>query len=275
MKTLKISLLLTILLFGFNSCKKEEVLGFVFPVSDDVKLGAQVEAEIASKPAEYKVLDPAAYPAAYAQIQRITNNILNSGQVFHKTVFPWKVKIIQDDATLNAFCTPGGYIYVYTGIIKYLDTEDQLAGVMGHEIAHADRRHYVNQQIKNGATQFLISVVAGDKGAIGQLAGDFISKASSLAYSRADETDADNKSVEYLSGTATPKYACNSAGAFFQKLVDGGKADCNAITGFFSTHPCPENRVANINKQATEKQCSTTPSGSAEYAIFKASLPAN
>jgi len=253
------------LVFTFISCKKEEVLGFVFPESEDVKLGAQVEREIASKPSEYPLLEET-NTVAYAQIRRITNNILNSGKVYYKTTFPWKVKIIKDDATLNAFCTPGGYIYVYTGLIKFLDTEDQLAGVMGHEIAHADRRHYVNQQIKNGATQFLISAVGGDKNIIGQV----VQNMTGLAFSRSDETDADNQSVIYLSETP---YACNSAGAFFQKLVDGGKADCNALTGFFSTHPCPDKRVENINKKATERQCKTVPSGSTEYAVFKASLP--
>jgi len=262
-------LFIAALLFGFISCKKEEVLGFVFPESEDVKLGAQVEAEIAKDSSAYPVLDKEKYPKAYAQIERITANILSSGKVYYKDKFPWKVKIIKNDATLNAFCTPGGYIYVYTGLIKYLETEDQLAGVMGHEIAHADRRHYVNQQIKNGATQFLISAVGGDKNVIGQV----VQNMTGLAFSKADETDADNQSVIYLSGTTTPKYACNSAGAFFDKLEKGGKADCNALTGFFSTHPCPDKRVENINKQATDAGCSTTPSGSPEYAVFIASLP--
>jgi len=63
----------------------------------------------------------------------------------HKDDFAWQVKIIDDPETLNAFATPGGYIYVYTGLIKFLDTEDQLAGVMGHEIAHADLRHSTRQ----------------------------------------------------------------------------------------------------------------------------------
>lgn len=253
----------------FVSCSRKDAIAFVFPVADDVKLGEQVDAQLASDPAKYPILDETKYPVAYAQIRRITTNILNSGKVTYKDAFAWKVKIIKDDATLNAFCTPGGYIYVYTGIIKYLDTEDQLSGVMGHEIAHADQRHYINQQIKNGATQLLISVVGGDKNAIGQVA----SQLASFAYSRADETDADNQSVLYLSGTTAPKYACNSAAVFFQKLEDGGKANCNLLTGFFSTHPCPANRVANINKKSTEMGCSTAASGSAEYAVFKSSLP--
>ena len=59
--------------------------------------------------------------------------------------FDWELKIIHDDETLNAFCAPGGYIYVYTGLIKFLAHEDNLAGVIGHEIAHADLRHSTQQ----------------------------------------------------------------------------------------------------------------------------------
>ena len=53
-----------------------------------------------------------------------------------------RVRIIDNDETLNAFCLPGGFIYVYTGLIKYLDSEDHLAGVLGHEIAHADQSEW-------------------------------------------------------------------------------------------------------------------------------------
>lgn len=268
-KYFAISIISLSVLFLFNSCKKEDVLALVFPVADDIKLGLQVSNEIAANPTEYPVLSSSQYPVAYQQLNRITSNILNSGNVSHKDIFAWEIKIIKDDNTLNAFCTPGGYIYVYTGIIKFLETEDQLAGVLGHEIAHADRRHYVNQQIKNGATQLLISAVGGDNNAIGKMVAGVLS----LKYSRDDETDADNYSVKYLSGSSNPKYACNSAGAFFQKLLDSGQGDCNALTGFFSTHPCPEKRVENINKKATDQGCSTTPSGSTEYAVFKNSLP--
>ena len=251
------------------TCSKKDAIEYVFPVSDDIKLGAQVETQLAADPATYPLLDKAKYPAAYENLQRITENILNSGKLQYKDKMAWKIYIIQKDDVLNAFCTPGGYIYVYTGIIKYLDTEDQLAGVMGHEIAHADQRHYINQTIKNGATQMLVNAVLGDKSSITQMVSGFLG----FAYSRADETDADAKSVEYLSGTTNPKYACNSAGAFFQKMVDGGKADCNALTGLFQTHPCPEKRVEKINTKATTMGCSTTPSGSTKYAEFKSSLP--
>ena len=70
-------------------------------------------------------------------------------------------RLIDDDKTLNAFCTPGGFIYVYTGLIKFLDSEDQLAGVMGHEIAHAALRHSTRQMTKVYGVQTLLQVATG------------------------------------------------------------------------------------------------------------------
>src|SRR5688500_3619638 len=100
----------------------------VFSIQDDKELGKQLEEEIASNPVEYPVLDPAQYSTAYGHLIRMRDEILNSGNVEHKDDFEWNVKIIRDDSTLNAFCAPGGYIYVYTGLIKFLETEDELAG---------------------------------------------------------------------------------------------------------------------------------------------------
>ena len=107
------------------------ITNFLFPVSHDVQLGAQLKYEIESNPTEYPILDSVQYPEAYYHLYRLRDSILNTGAVTHADDFSWELKIIHDDNVLNAFAAPGGYIYVYTGLIKYLDTEDQLAGVMG------------------------------------------------------------------------------------------------------------------------------------------------
>lgn len=93
-----------------------------FTIDDDIKLGQQLRDEIAKNPKEYPVLDEKQYPQAYAHLRRITNAILNSGSIRYKDKFAWELKIIHNDKTLNAFVAPGGYIYVYTGLIKFLDT---------------------------------------------------------------------------------------------------------------------------------------------------------
>ncbi|MCU0429920.1 MAG: M48 family metalloprotease [Cytophagaceae bacterium] len=265
----KIALILFSSLLVLNpSCKKKNGDGGInlFSLEDDKKLGAQVAAEIAANPAEYPILSETSYPTAYSHLRRITNSILNSGRVNHKDDFDWTVKIIRNDTILNAFCTPGGYIYVYTGIIKYLDTEDQLAGVMGHEIAHADRRHSTDAMTREYGLSILFDIVLGkNQGKLTEIAKGL----SSLKYSRGNESEADEYSVIYLSGTG---YQCNGAGGFFQKLLDANSGNCEA-GGFLSTHPCPDNRVQAINEKATLLGCTTTPYTGTTYQDFKNSLP--
>jgi beta-barrel assembly-enhancing protease len=232
-------------------------------ISQDIQMGQASVQQIESQPSEYPVLDSASYPAAYAHIYRIRDNILNSGKVYYKNDFPWRVRIIRDDNTLNAFCTPGGYIYVYTGIIKYLDNEMQLAGVMGHEIAHADRRHSANQMLKAYGVQTLIDILtSGTTQQLAELGANLLA----LSFSRSDETEADDYSVRYLLGT---EYDPQGAKYFFQKI-----GNSQGVPEFLSTHPNPDNRVANI--ESTWK-CLGSGGNSGtfteRYQEFKNSLP--
>ena len=118
----------------------------VFSIDQDIELGRQVSQEINNNPSEYPILREQGNEQVYRYIRQLTDRILSSGKVAHRNEFAWEVKIIDDPETLNAFATPGGYIYVYTGLIKFLDSEDELAGVMGHEIAHAAQRHRTDDQ---------------------------------------------------------------------------------------------------------------------------------
>jgi len=193
------------------------------------------------------LVDEAKNPELYQEVFKIRDAILASGKVTYKDEFAWQVKIIDDPNTLNAFAAPGGFIYVYTGIILFLDSLDHFAGVMGHELAHADRRHATNQMIKNSGVQLLLEIALGENGgAVAQVAQGLVG----LSFSRKDETDADEWSVEYLCNT---QYQSNGAAGFFEKLVDNGQA--GGTPEFLSTHPSPDNRVEDINAHANELGC--------------------
>lgn len=246
------------------SCDKNQNFNLM-SVEDDKKLGLQVSQEIASKPSEYPILDDKQFPGAYQKINEITNKLKTTGKLAYKDEFAWDVKIIRDDNIKNAFCTPGGYIYVYTGLIKYLNSEDQLAGVMGHEMAHADLRHTSRQLTKSYGYQFIIDAILGESsGAIAQIAIGL----KTLQNSREFEREADDKSVELLSGTS---YACNGTAGFFEKLIAEGNSP--STPQWLSTHPNPDNRVEAINKKADALQCSKTPISPDTYGQFKAMLP--
>lgn len=235
----------------FWSCDKNGDLVF-FSIENDKQLGEQVAAEIEADES-YVILSPEEYPEAYSYLQAMTDDILASDKVTYKDEFAWKIHIIDDDV-LNAFCTPGGYIYVYTGLIKYLERADDLAGVMGHEIAHADQRHSSKQLQRSYGIQVLLSIALGnDAGQLAQVAGQIAGTGAILKFSRDAESEADDYSVEYLSDT---DYACNGAYSFFQKLIDE-KATGNT-PAFLSTHPDPEERVEDINAKADEIGCDKT-----------------
>lgn len=258
-------LVCTTVMLSFNGCKKDGGLNF-FTIEDDKNFGAQVETEINSS-GQYNILDRTAYASQYAYLENIKQQILNSGQVTHANDFTWKLYIIKDDATQNAFCTPGGYIYVYTGLIKYLDNASSLAGVIGHEMAHADKRHSTQQLTAQYGFSLLVSVIAGTTGQ-DQLA-QIVGSLSSLAYSRDHEKEADKYSVIYLCPT---QYRADGAADFFQKIIDSGAPQPPA---FLSTHPSPDNRVANIQGEKAERNCTGNPATTVEYndyTAFKASL---
>jgi beta-barrel assembly-enhancing protease len=245
---------------------------FMPDISQDVVMGKQTDDEIRSNPKEFPLLPEQGNQEVYSYVRNITRKILNSGTVEHAKDFAWEVKIINDPKTLNAFCTPGGYIYVYTGLIKYLDSEDQLAGVMGHEIAHADKRHSMQQMVDLYGVQLLTAIAAGaataGKDTNTQKTAQQIAQMSSavigLKFSRNHETEADNLSVAYLCGTDY-----NSAGAagFFKKI--GNQA---GAPEFLSTHPSPPNRVQNIEAQAAAKNCPGRSTNEGQYQRIKSLL---
>ncbi|MGH1339199.1 MAG: M48 family metalloprotease [Aureispira sp.] len=224
----------------------------VFTVQQDKDLGAQLAQEIASNPTEYPLLDEAQYPLVYTYMRAMRDEILNSPEVKFKDEFTWELKIIQDDNTLNAFAAPGGYIYIYTGLIKYLDKVDHLAGVLAHEIAHADQRHSTSQMTKQYGLEMLVAIAS--RNATAAQLGQVASGLTQLGFSRADETDADAHSVDYLESS---KYACNGAAGFFEKLIAQGQS--GGTPAFLSTHPNPDNRVDKINEGADDAGCSKGP----------------
>lgn len=231
----------------------------LFTVDQDMKLGAQVAKEIESNPNEYPILDSAKNAQAYKYIYDIRDRIFATGKVTYQDEFAWRIRIIKDDDVLNAFCTPGGYIYVYTGIIKFLDNEAELAGVMGHEMAHADLRHSTRQMTKIYGIQFMLNAALGDSSAVAQITTGLIA----LKFSRNHETEADRMSVEYLCGT---EYPADGGAGFFEKIENMGGG---SPPEFLSTHPSPENRIENYHTWAANAGCAGKQKFEQRYADFK------
>ncbi len=237
----------------------------LFTIEDDRALGAQIAAEIASDQAQFPVLDSSAYPEVYEQLYALRDVILRSGQVAHAEDFLWQIRVISNDTVINAFCTPGGYIYVYTGLLRYLDDMSQLAGVLAHEMAHADLRHSTDQLTTAYGINLLLNLVMGENR---NMITDIATGLGQLAFSRSDESQADQYAVQYLCGSP---YAADGSAGFF----DGMQAEEEgaAVPEFLSTHPNPDNRAERIRAHADELGCTGTEVQDAEYARMLRKLP--
>jgi predicted Zn-dependent protease len=232
----------------------------IFTYSDDIALGKQVAEEIKNDPEQFPVLPEAENREIYDYINELKDVVLNSGKLNYKDEFEWKMQIIENDEVLNAFATPGGYIYIYAGLIRFLDSEDQLLGVIGHEMAHADQRHSTRQLSKTLGVAILLDAVLGKRDAVEQILGALVS----IQFTRAHEAEADEYSVHYL--CSSPYNAAGSAG-FFTKMENQPQPP-----EFLSTHPSPANRVKSINDLSGSLNCGGTRTNKTKYEKMKALL---
>jgi beta-barrel assembly-enhancing protease len=225
-------------------------LGFnLFTDQDDVTLGKQLDEEIRNSPEEYPILTT--HPHVKEYVEGIGSRILQSQHIQKRDVYPYQFEIIADDSTINAFCTPGGFIYVYTGLMRFVDDEATLAGVIGHEIAHAERRHATRRISAYYGVQILLAVVLGQNpGIVEQIAANLFTGLGFLANSRSDEKESDDFSMKYLADT---EYYPGSIRFFFDKILEVSGQRGGSFERLLSTHPLPQDRVQHVEETAVKQ----------------------
>jgi predicted Zn-dependent protease len=159
----------------------------------------------------------------------------------------WEIHVIQD-AQLNAWAMPGGKMVVYSGLIEKLSlTDDELAAIMGHEIAHSLREHSrerVSQEMASNLAVGIGAAVLG-LGDVGQSLASAVSQVTfTLPHSREQETEADRLGVELA---ARAGYDPHAAVSVWQKML---QAAGSGGPQFMSTHPAPQNRLADLRVYA-------------------------
>jgi predicted Zn-dependent protease len=229
----------------FYACSAEGGIN-LFSYEDEVQLGRELDAEIRSTPQEYPIFQGDPSIKSYIN-NTVLPNVLSSSHIQHNNVYEYQIEIIDRDDVMNAFAIPGGRMYFYTGILKYLDSEAALAGIIGHEIAHIERRHATFRLTNYYGVSFLLSLVLGSNPSdIAEIASNLFVGIAFLANSLSDENEADEFSYKYLSDS---KYYNGSLKFFFEKMRDDGlvSSNANSIQTFLSTHPDPIDRISDIN----------------------------
>lgn len=222
-------------LFGLSGCENATDVNF-FSVQDDVELGKGLEQEIRLNQQEYPIYDSYQHTQ---YVQEILNEIIKSSEINYADVFEYKITLIDNDEVVNAFAAPGGYIYVYTGLLKFLDNEATLAGIIAHEVSHAERRHATQRMTKSYGISIMLGLILGENPNMWEdLAANLFSGLTLLYNSREDEYEADEYSFRYLRST---KWYAGGILFFFYKANDNREA--SFLEELFLTHPLPTNRI--------------------------------
>ena len=160
---------------------------------------------------------------------------------------------VLDSPILNAFALPGGYVYVTRGLLAHMESEAQLAMVLGHEVAHVAARHSSRQAFKNQLGQIgvvggaVVGEVLAGAGAELLQVGSQASQLLMLSYSRGSESESDELGVEYA---AKAGYQAADGAGFFVTLKRVSEKAGSRIPSWQSTHPDPGEREVRIREMA-------------------------
>ncbi len=231
---------------------KPSILRNLIPADKQEQSAAMQYNQMKQQFAEKGILAPDNHP----QVQRlraIAKRILPFAPRFNARAAQWRWEVnLVSSRQLNAFCMPGGKIAFYTGIIDSLQlSDDEIAIVMGHEVAHALREHarerMAKSEITNGFAWLAGQLAANSKyGGVAQLGIQGIADLTKLKFSRDDETEAD---VVGLDLAARAGFDPRAGVSLWQKMSAANKG---APPQWLSTHPAGNNRIQEIEKHLPE-----------------------
>jgi predicted Zn-dependent protease len=149
---------------------------------------------------------------------------------------------VVDNKEINAFAMPGRHLVVHTGLIEFADKQEEIAGVIAHEIAHIESGHVVKKLGKEIGLSILMNLTLGDIG--GEVVRNALSTITSTAYDRSLEKEADLKAVDYMvAAKMNPTYLAS----FLEKLDK--QSQTPEVLQWVSTHPDSKERVRYINEK--------------------------
>ena len=170
--------------------------------------------------------------------------------------FKWEFNLVENN-TFNAFCMPGGKIVVYTGLLPYCQSDDELAAIIGHEVAHAVAKHAAEKLSQQKKAQIGAQAlgVLGSVIGVSKTVSDIAQTTYSLGatgvlnkFSRADESEADYMGLVF---SAMAGYKPEAAITFWSRILANGGSKA---TDFFSSHPSDAKRVQDLKRLLPEAQ---------------------
>jgi predicted Zn-dependent protease len=208
--------------------------------SQEIEMGRQYDQQV--------VASIGLYPDSAWQryIQQLGSQIAAEGE---RPQLPWTFRVV-DDPAVNAFALPGGFIYVTRGLLAHMNSEAELASVVGHEIGHVTARHTVSQMSSQqlaGLGLAIGSIVSSEFERYAGLANTALGVLF-LKYSRDDESEADDLGLRYMRRANFDPRAMPEVFVLLERVSES-QGGGGRLPEWLATHPNPENRRADIAEQ--------------------------
>lgn len=233
-----------VVIFGLVfSCSHvtDAVRSLVLSDAQEIQLGQKLNSQILS--------DTKTYPPynGSSSVKRFVDSI---GQCVASVQKDWTYSklrftftIIQNDSEINAFSIPGGYVYVYTGLLKAASNSSELAGVLAHEIGHVTKHHSADKLVVGQAAEYVNTIVFGsDSSSIASAIAGLAENLAFLKFSRKDEDQADSCAVAYTTkANINPIGMEHFLGTLFKKY-----GDTPTIFEPLTDHPPTSDRIKKV-----------------------------
>ncbi len=227
---------------------------------DEARIGEEVKAELARRGVR-----PLEDPVVVRYVEGIAARVFGPagrerpGAALH-------VHVIDDARTVNAFATPGGHLYVHSGLLLVAEDEAQVAGVLAHEAGHVVRRHAARQLVDAYGLQAILSLALGKNPRLLEtLAGRIAATGLLLAHSREQEREADEAAVRF---TADAGYDPRGIVDFF-RILRGSERQGPKAVAWLSTHPSTADRIAAVERAIRRAGAVAGERGAERHAVVR------
>ncbi|HUW30582.1 MAG TPA: M48 family metallopeptidase [Planctomycetota bacterium] len=212
----------------------------IFSTAQEVEIGQQVSAEIER---QNRML---ADPAVVGYVSQVGAKVAAKAARQDVT---YSFKVIDSPNQINAFAVPGGNIYIYSGLLRQMKTESELAAVLGHEVAHISLRHSMKRLTRQTGFELVLAVVLGENSPAWQsTVGKLVGNVAFLQFSKAEEEDADRDGLTFMYNAGYDPHGMVNLLTMFTTLQ---QSEPSKIEVFLSSHPAPQERVGIVKKLIT------------------------
>lgn len=239
-------ILFSFIMIGFiSSCRPDPKDDIVvgqskeeFDDSDQIMIGDAISEIINESSNEFNVLAEADYQEVYMHLNTLMDQVANTVYVQKRDDFDWKISILKNDDEINAFILPGGHMYIYSGLLKFLEGEHELVGMMAHEMAYVDSDNLMNQ-LKNEFGSKNLSKVISDDPESHAIISDIADAMGQMVFSETAVEEADQFCTDIICG-----FEWDGEGLL--SLVKRGGSDPIKTIKWLESRPVTNDRIDNL-----------------------------